>query len=68
MERKIGACVTSLPKIIPKDFQDPLQSFFLGIIYHQNHTNYQIVKSKKLLQRDSLGRNNKEQQKSTKNS
>ena len=68
MERKTGACLTSLPKIIPKDFQDPLQSFVLGIIYQQNHTNYQIVKGKKLLHRDSLGRNKKKQQKSPKNS
>ena len=28
-------------KIILKDFQDPLQSVVFGIIYHQNHTNYQ---------------------------
>ena len=37
----------------------------MWIIYHQNHTNYQIVKIKKLLHRDSLGRNQKEKQKST---
>ena len=62
MERTTRTCSTSLPKIILKDFQADLQSDVLGILYHKNHTNYQIVKSKKLLHRDSLGRNQQEQQ------
>ena len=33
----------------------------LGNIYHQNHTNYQIDKSNKLLQRGHLGNNEKRQ-------
>ena len=59
MKRKTGALFDKPPQIILKDFQDPLQSDVWGIIYHQNHTNYQIVKSKKLLHKDSLGRKQK---------
>ena len=40
--KKNGSLFDKRPKIILKDFQDPLQSAILGIIYHQNHANYKI--------------------------
>ena len=50
----MGACLKSLPNF--NKSYDSLQSVVLGIIYHQNHTNYQNIKSKKWLQRDNFGR------------
>ena len=74
-ERKTGACSTSLPKLFltkklkTKKFSKNLlvTKCSLGIIYHQNNTNYQIDKSKKLLHRDNLGRNQKRETKKVKN-
>ena len=68
-EKKMGACSKSLPnfnKNILNDFPRSLQSVVLGIIYHQNHKNYKITKSNKSLQRDNLGRKQKEETKSQK--
>ena len=68
-EKKMGACSKSLPnfnKNILNGFPRSLQSVVLGILYHQNHTNYQIIKNKKSLQRDNLGRKQKEETKSQK--
>ena len=59
------ASQTSIKKIL-KDFPRLLKSVVLGIIYHKNHTNYQIIKSKKSLKSDNLGRKQKKETKSQK--
>ena len=47
-------------------FKVNFRKCYLGIIYHQNNANYQNDKSKKLLHRDNLGRNQKRETKQSK--